>query len=227
MAFGDSITHGVVRDPIIAGHLQLWVRPFSLGEPHSYPYKLNTLLTTRYAVQTLSVVNRGVGGEAASRALSPIDRVAGEERFRGELQTYRPEVVLLMEGTNDLYFGDDAALRYGIAALDRMISEAQSQSARVFLATIPPQRPGRSDDRTRVAPQIPGFNNEILALASRRGLTVVDVYSALNANLNFYIGDDDLHPTEAGFAKIAETFYDVLRANLEVSQGATSGRSRR
>ena len=227
MAFGDSITNGVKSDPIAAGDLQFWVRPFSLGDSHSYPYKLNTLLTTRYAVQTLTVVNRGVGGEVASDILSPSDRIAGEERFRTEMQTYRPEIVLLMEGTNDLYFGDDAALRYGIAALDRMISEAQSHGARVFLATIPPQRSGRSQDRTRVAPQIPGFNNEVRSLAARRGLTVVDIYSAINTNLNLYIGDDDLHPTEAGFAKIAETFYDALRANLEVSQGTTAARSKR
>jgi lysophospholipase L1-like esterase len=214
LAFGDSITFGVDSAPLPS-------LLFSLGDSWSYPYQLNDLLLARYATQSITLNNVGVGGETASAALAPADgRSNGESRFRSELQRYRPEVVFIMEGTNDLFFGDDAALVYGIAALDRMVTEAQSQGTRVFLATIPPQRSGGIRRRDQWAAQVPGFNNEVKALATRKGVVLVDVYSAINADLRRYLGDDDVHPTVAGFRVIADTFMASIKANLETTTQA-------
>lgn len=217
LAFGDSITAGVKSDPFVAQQARPFMRLFGLGPSHSYPYKLNDLLGSRYTRQLILVDNEGLGGELASVELTPDERSVGEIRIRPVLQMYNPQVLLLMEGTNDLYFGGDKAVIYAIPSLDRMIREAQDRGTEVFLATVPPQRPGRRPDRTNVAPLIPGFNEEVRQLALRRNVVLVDVYSALNANLDLYIGDDDLHPTEAGFQKIAETFFDAIRQRLDVT----------
>jgi lysophospholipase L1-like esterase len=216
LAFGDSITFGVLSDALPA--------PFSLGESWSYPYQLNDLLRARYTTQTLAINNVGIGGETASIALSPPDRTAGESRLRGELQFYRPQVLFLMEGTNDLFFDKDSGFAtvftQGIAALDRMISEAQGQGVQVFLATIPPQRSGGAERRDQVAAVIPSFNNAIKALAARRGVVLVDVFTPLNANLARYIGKDDLHPTDEGFKVVASTFMAAIKANFETTTQA-------
>jgi len=225
LAFGDSITEGTKSDPLVAVLSRPSMGLFSLGPTHSYPFKLNDMLTSRFRSQTITVVNEGWPGETASLAQAPLDgRPIGEIRLPGELLKHQPQVLLLMEGTNDLYFGHDAGVPDAIAALDRMVDEAQRRGIEVFIATIPPQRSGRRPDRTAVVPHIPTLNNEIRALASRRGATLVDVFAVLNQNLNLYIGVDDLHPTDAGFTLIADTFFAAIRAKLDVTPATVSVR---
>jgi lysophospholipase L1-like esterase len=219
LAFGDSITHGTKTDPVAETWSQPRHRPFSLGEAHSYPYKLHSMLTGRYTSQSLSVNNVGVGGETASRALSPEGSEAGEDRIRRELLDYQPAVVLLMEGTNDLFFSQDLDPPHGIpdiiAALDRMISDADATGTQVLLATVPPQRLGTNRDK--VAQIIPQLNAEIRNLALQRNVLLVDVYAALATNMNLYIGDDHLHPTEQGMQRIADTFFEAIRATFDIT----------
>jgi lysophospholipase L1-like esterase len=230
VAFGDSLTFGTVRDPFAAVASRPHTGPMSLGGSSSYPYKLNDLLRSAYPSQSLVIDNEGWPGETASSEWWPGDeRPIGEVRLGGVLQARNPEVLLLMEGSNDLYFAVDGAPPYGISdvidALDGMISEAQARSTQVFIATLPPQRPGFDRARSTVAERIPILNGEIRALAVRRNVVLVDVYAALNGNLNLYIGNDHLHPTEAGFQKIAETFFASIRQHLDVTpQSATAGR---
>jgi lysophospholipase L1-like esterase len=53
-------------------------------------------------------------------------------------------------------------------------------------------------------------------VASRQGAVLVDVYNALLPEVTRYIGVDGLHPNEAGYAKIADVFFQAIQANLEV-----------
>ena len=93
VAFGDSITAG----DLSIGQWRLMWNP--LG---SYPTSLKSLLEARYTAQTFAVTNAGLGGEQVSSS-------SGQARFRSALLAARPEVVLLMEGANDLNgFGEDA-----------------------------------------------------------------------------------------------------------------------
>ena len=43
----------------------------------------------------------------------------------------------------------------------------------------------------------------------------VDLYQALVGNVTLYIGTDGLHPTEIGYQKIAETFFNSIQATLQ------------
>jgi lysophospholipase L1-like esterase len=196
LAFGDSLTLGVTS----AAPTMLLA-----NRPDSYPFKLGTLLTARYQTQTPESLNDGVGGEAASPT--------GRLRLPGSLDAHRPDVLLLMEGTNDLLGGQSAAQR-ALTALEEMVSLARGRGARVLLATIPPQRAGGVRNRDRVAAMIPGFNDSIRQIASRQGVPVVDVYRALENRLDL-IGVDDLHPTPQGYDLIAATFFDVIKVTLE------------
>ena len=198
VAFGDSLTAGVVSAPVgSAGRL---------AEHVSYPRQLEQRLATAYPLQRIRVVNEGRPAELAAAALP---------RLRAILAARRPEVVLLMEGTNDLGLpmatGDAA-----FYAIEMMLGAVQAAGAAPVLATIPPIRPtgGRAAAAARVEP----YNRRIRALAAARGVPLVDVHGVLvrggcsgaaSSGLPC-IGQDDLHPTARGYELIADAFFDYL-----------------
>ena len=106
-------------------------------------------------------------------------------------------------------------------ALEYMISSARSRGvSAVFLATIPPIAPGGPNDSVR--PKVLLINDEIRDLAVRSGAYLVDVYAALNADLNRYYSGNDLHPTGEGLRVIGETFYAKIREVLDITPGGAS-----
>jgi lysophospholipase L1-like esterase len=201
LAFGDSLTSGVTSPAL----------PYStivVALPDSYPSKLTPRLASRYPSQTITVDNVGWPGETATDA--------GQYRLRSELAVYRPEVLLLMEGANDLLTHSPEQV---VLVLEGMVRDAMSTGALTMIATIPPQRAGGLRNRDRVAAMIPGFNDQIRAMASRQGITVVDVYAELAKDMSL-IGQDDLHPTVQGYEVMARVFYDAIVARLEARAAA-------
>jgi lysophospholipase L1-like esterase len=203
MAIGDSLTHGTTA---------LSFSRLMTVDSDSYPHNLQGLLAARYRAQTIVVINEGVEGEEA---------VDGAQRLGRALRDHDPEVLLLMEGTNDLFFWREEAQDRAIPALEHMVQEAQDSGIRVFLATIPPQRPG--GPRDAVSKLIPAFNNAIRALASRRGAVLVDIESVVLPDMSL-VGNDDLHLTERGYQVVAEKFFAVIRGTLEIPSAAQHAR---
>jgi lysophospholipase L1-like esterase len=197
LAFGDSITAGTKSDPVT---LRL------IPAEYAYTVLLERRLDQRYTLQTPIVWNEGVGAEFTTGGLI---------RLRPLLLQFRPEVLLLMEGTNDLLDGARGA-DTAIVNLRQMIGIARSLNVQVALATVPPQRPNSVPNRSAVAALIPSFNDRIRALAAAEGVVLVDVYDGMKDNLNL-IGRDNLHPTELGFSVIADIFYDAIVRNFEAS----------
>ncbi|MEO6222719.1 MAG: GDSL-type esterase/lipase family protein, partial [Vicinamibacterales bacterium] len=192
LAFGDSITFGRcgVKDNVCP----------------PYTVRLEELLRQRYTQQNFVITTRGVSGETAE---------LGEDRLPGELSRYNPEVLLLMEGTNDLTNGA-SNVPEALESLEDMIDLARNRGVlNVFIATIPPILPGGPNNST--IPLVVPFNSQIRNLAARKNVTLVDVYSALNADLNRYYLIDDLHPVAAGLRVIGETFYESIRATLDIT----------
>lgn len=174
--------------------------------------------------QSFTVIESGIPGETASDDI-PESSVPtnGQDRLGPELSQFAPEVLLLMEGTNDLFFRHEEGVTLALAALSRMIDIAQTRGVQVFIATIPPQRLG--GPRDAVARLIPGMNAQLKTMAAGKGVTVVDVNAALSADIAAYISEDDLHPTSAGLQVIAETFYAAVRQALDTTP-VTSGLGR-
>lgn len=221
LAFGDSITEGKASEPVVVASAlfrELSRSGAALAvtamyqSPEPYPLLLQRRLASRYVLQSFAVANAGLGGETAAE---------GALRFRSVLAARVPELVLLMEGSNDLLSPQGAD--YAILALDSMVSEAMSRGVRVCLATIPPQRPNGLAARGPIAARVPPFNDQVRALAAARGVLLVDVYDAMKDRVDVLIGIDDLHPTEQGLGVIADTFYTALRNNLERTPAATAG----
>jgi lysophospholipase L1-like esterase len=54
------------------------------------------------------------------------------------------------------------------------------------------------------------------ALASQEGAVLVDLYALMLPDVFRYIGVDGLHPNEAGYARMAELFFEAIQRELEV-----------
>jgi lysophospholipase L1-like esterase len=203
LAFGDSITAGTESAPVSLGLDNL--------NPWTYTVLLRNRLAARYTLQTLIMWNEGSGGEFTTQGLI---------RLRPLLLQFRPEVLLLMEGTNDLLDGSRGA-DTAIVNLRQMIALAKSLNVQVALATVPPQRPNGVRNRGAVAAIVPAFNDRIRALAASEGVVLVDVHAAMRDNLNL-IGVDDLHPTVTGFNVIADTFYEAIVRSFQAPAASAS-----
>jgi lysophospholipase L1-like esterase len=208
VAFGNSITEGKDgNDP--GGH--------SLA--NTYPVLLRALLAARYTAQTITVANRGCGGERAVAGLDNCGQGGGVVRLPGVLNADRPQVLLLEEGINDL--GDDPrAIGPMVDALADMIQEARARGIQVFVATLLPERPGAP--KAAAVSLITPANERIRQMAAYEGARLVDLYEGFGGSPDPYIGADGLHPNQLGYQKIAELFFDAIRATLEVSSTPAS-----
>jgi lysophospholipase L1-like esterase len=206
VAFGDSITEGQTSpDPTI----------LLLNPADSYPAKLQQLLRERYVDQTITVINKGRSGEKVHED--------GEKRFPDVLDDEKPDVVLLLDGANDLLAagngGDpEDGISPIIGSLEEMLQSARRRHIPVMLATFPPQR--RDGKRGAGAPAVPDLNDEIRRLAADEGATLVDLYNGLGGTPEGSIGVDGLHPTTSGYTKIAEIWFDAIRNKYERQEGA-------
>jgi lysophospholipase L1-like esterase len=161
------------------------------------------------------VLNRGCPGESVA-APSGDTRT----RFDAIVGTGQYDVVLIMEGSNDLYapMWSDPVTQ-AANALRFLVTDAKASGVRPLLATIPPMNPaGR---RGSGAMLVPSLNDRIYQVAAAENLPIVDVYAAFNGNLSL-IGDDGLHPTAAGYQVIAKAFADAIKNSLEVKTSSTS-----
>lgn len=211
VAFGDSITYGVTATcarvtPFMTFAETMAVLQQAASDPWAYPNVLQDRLRGRYTAQTPTVVNRGVPGEEIAD---------GATRLPGTLTVDLPEVVLLQEGANDVNQGHSPA---NIAAAMRtMVREARSRGMQPYVGTILPQRPLGVGGSCRGfgADGVAAANDQLRSMAASEGAPLVDLYQAFGGVAGDLIGPDGLHPTEAGYQKIADTFFDAIRQRLE------------
>ena len=197
LAFGDSITFGR------CGPAPNTCPPYTV--------RLGELLRGRYTSQNFQIITSGEPGEKTSE---------GGARLPREVSDLNPEVVLIMEGTNDVV-AEPFNLSQSEDNLEYMIEESRNRGASViFIATIPPIPPGGPNNSH--IPRVLQLNDEIRDLAARKGAHLVDVFAALNADLNRYYSGNDLHPTGEGLRVIGETFYTKIRATLDVTPPGSS-----
>lgn len=208
LAFGDSITEG--REVSTFDDFAISGIGCPFGTMVSYPSVLNELLRGLYPTQTVTARNCGWGGEEA---------VEGVTRLPTGLSTGAYDVVLLMEGTNDLNAVHQAggsqttAVNTVVNAVVSMIRTARGGRT-VFVGTLPPQRPGGKGPRPEWVEPV---NTRLRSVVPAEGAVLVDTWAALGGAPDPYISPlpDGLHPTNAGYRKIAETFLASIRATLE------------
>jgi len=136
-------------------------------------------------------------------------------RFDDAISDSAAELVLLLEGVNDLNAprippdGDNTRIRATVDALEEMVKAAGRRNVPVMIGTLPPQRPG--GPKAGSVDLVPAFNAAVREMAAKKGAEVVDVGS-LPLSL---IGTDGLHPSEAGYQRMAEIWMEAIRARFE------------
>jgi lysophospholipase L1-like esterase len=219
LAFGDSITAGEDGQNSVAPSSSLMSARFHpmvlFPIAQRYPQELQQLLVDRYKTQSPTVDNQGSPGEMASDP-------ATLRRFTSLTSSRKYSVVLIMEGTNDLYDRDDRIFPYTYDALRSMIRDAKSRGIRPYLATIPPMNPAACVPVCRglAWSLVSGFNDGVRTLATTEGVTLVDVYQGFGGNFSL-LGPDGLHPAADGYAKIADLFFTAIKQTLETPAGSS------
>lgn len=193
LAFGDSITEGRGDDPQRARQ--------------GYPPRLEALL--QGAGVSATVLNFGEGGERTPQSLRRINQVLNQFGRPGD-------VLLLMEGTNDVSQSQDISLETTIFNLDEMAGRAETKGLTALHATIIPRKPdARRDPQNFLTDDLNGRIRNLAALRNRRE---ADPYEVLRSTPNLFGGyyavaeeDPVGHPNPAGYDLIARVFFEAIQ----------------
>jgi lysophospholipase L1-like esterase len=210
VAFGDSMTAGEVVSEGNGG-----IRILRVDVEKAYPAALERKLDGQYTTQALSIVvdNRGLRGETA---------VDGVSRLRSVLSRDSYDVLLLMDGANDLGDRDSAGARQAAEAMRSMVQSGKSRAMKVYLATLPPQNPnGCCPNRGLAWSLVEPYNDRLRQIAMDENVPLVDVYAAFGGDITTLVDVDGLHPTPAGYDRIADEFFKTIRATLEQSSASS------
>ena len=186
IAFGDSITAG------------------NGSNSGGYPPKLSGLLNGNGKPSI--VANYGNPGEQTP---------GGLDRFDSVLASFPANIVLIMEGTNDVRVGISVeTTRYNLQA---MITKTKAAGATPVISTLTPSDRGGSPT---LIPQT--WNPMIKSLASNNGILLADQYAAVlpvwgSAN------DDGIHPNDYGYQILADTWYATIASMISKSGEVGSG----
>lgn len=202
VAIGDSITYGT---------LSSFDGTFVYDVPsHSYTERLRVMLDALHAgtgptPRTYTVINEGRPGEWATE---------GAQRIQAVITQHRPQGLLLLEGINDL--SNSAGVAATVGALTSIVNTARASNVTVLVATMPQTyesfNPITGETRTNAKDLVVPFNDAIRQLVASRpnqNIHLVDLYASFGNN-RLYIGGDGLHPTEAGYERMASTFEAVM-----------------
>lgn len=239
VAFGDSITAGenglsgqptfvapstCSEPPATAGRFGAIrsldnARPQFIDLPNSYPTQLLNLLNATF-IQAFTMDNRGWPGENTQQ---------GVTRLQCVLSVDHPDTLLLLEGINTLAQGG-----FSQTAMSQVVNDLRSdiQSAHaagvsfIFVGTLLPSGNCKSGCNGTLSnnPSIQQTNSQIQAMVANNaslGATLVDLYAAYAAvdapNYTTLIDTDGLHPTPAGNALTAKTFFNAIVAKAPVT----------
>jgi lysophospholipase L1-like esterase len=199
LAFGDSITEGENGRPI---------NGFRFTDvANAYPTKLQQLFDQRMPGKGITVFNWGLGGESVTN---------NEARLKQAIAETHAEVMLLLEGINDLNGGTSPdAVTTG---LRNSIGTAKERGVQyVFVSTILPLAPencGAAPPPCRAFfttnDTISATNARIRSMVPANGATLVDTYDLFFANRTTYVDIDGLHLRPAGNQALADAFWDRL-----------------
>jgi len=176
----------------------------------TYPAQLGVLLGAGY-----QVMNFGVGGTTLlHNGDSPYVNTAAYNSSG----TFAPDIVLIMLGTNDTkpanwskaaaFDGDYKALLAHYAAL---ASHPKS------FVVLPPPVFGPNPYAISPANMDSGVIPALKKIAADTGTPLIDVYTALRGSAADF--PDNVHPGDAGNAKMAQTIYAALTASPDADGG--------
>lgn len=173
IAFGDSITSG------------------SESNTGGYPIRLQQMLEATGKPST--VYNAGIWRERTYQGVERIDTV---------LDSIKADMILIMEGTNDIRSG--YPWQTTKLNLQLMIDKAKAKGVIPILATLTPS------DRGNSGVFIPNIWNPMIRdLAKQNSIPLVDLYRAVESSWTS-LTDDGLHPNDEGSLYLAKAWNNTI-----------------
>lgn len=127
------------------------------------------------------------------------------------LANYHPHIVLLMIGTNDINGNFDIA--NAPARLGNLVDDitTRAPSTLVVVASIIPTRTDATNQRVQA------YNTSLQNLVQMRAaagkhVAFLDNYAAFSKNANYKTAlmADNLHPNDAGYVVLGQSFYGLI-----------------
>ena len=193
LAFGDSITYGMSS---------------SSGSPLTgYPLLLEYKGSRTMGGHFVSI-NAGDPGEKTTE---------GVKRIASWLSLFKPDVTLIMEGTNDAFNKiPPSTTAYNLFG---MVIQAYAYGSVPVLATIPPVIKSAYRDRTAQEKLIEQFNPTIYAIGALTGTRIAPVWESITSvpNWQLLLMDQQTanHPNDAGYRVVRDAFLKVIQ-QLEI-----------
>ncbi len=213
LAFGDSLTEGIVATDCAFIGTSLGCANYDDGAG-GYPGRLQALLRAQYPSQpTITVVNGGLAGEQTS---------GGRARFPSTMSISQ-DAAVIMEGVNDINAGVSSSAI--ISNLRNMVTTAKGAGKLVMLGTLLPcitvyydQGPLGMQPYTKCDnAAIDSVNGAIRSLATEQKVVLADFHYSFTyqgTQSSWYSGDG-LHPSEAGYQRMAELVRNLMVLNYE------------
>ena len=163
-------------------------------------------------------INRGISGQTTPQMLI---------RFRPDVIALKPQVVVILAGTNDIAGNTGPMSVETIEAnLASMFELARANNIRVVAASVLPvsdyakNREGKPITQTTRRPpeKIRALNEWIKKYAAENGLTYLDYFSATADEKGFLkeeLSNDGLHPNEKGYVVMQPLVEQAIAAALK------------
>lgn len=194
LSIGDSFTEGqlVERVPPVPPATTP-TQVYSFADP-PYPEALEMLLRADPRFRpTADVDNEGASGECASIRGCSGNVTSGQSRIEGLTTTKKYDVVIILEGFNDLNAGGN--LSGAIEALRFMGRTARTSGATVLMGRIHVMRADMWE--------------------AIRTMALQEEFARVDFGTSVEIGTDNVHPTQDGYEQMAAIAYDAIKAVIK------------
>jgi acyl-CoA thioesterase-1 len=184
---GHSVPSGYARTPL--------VKTFD-----SYPYLFLEKLKAEYPYAVVNIIVTAKGGENAE---------SGAARFKRDVLTHKPDVLLIDYALNDFGLG----LERSYKAWNKMIKLAKKQHIKIILLTPSPDLRVNLSDSTNSLKQ---HADQIVALAKENNIGLADPFEVFSTlyrrgdSLENYMAQVN-HPNRAGNQLIADEIMKWFR----------------
>ena len=150
-----------------------------------------------------TVLNHGIDGERSDQIRA---------RFEADVVEHSPRAVVIIAGVNDVYQGRES--QHVIDQLVAMYDRARQARIAVVAGTIVPYNTARPEQNARMR-EINEWIRTFTLTADH--VAYADTRAAVAASNNgdlLFESPDDLHPSPAGYRRMAETIEPALRRVL-------------
>ncbi len=149
---------------------------------------------------SLPVVNKGISGDWALRAV---------ERFDRDVIALKPKKLVMLIGTNDL--GNGRSIEDISTNIEAMVKSAESKDIETFLCSVLPVRGKYISNHP--LDDIIKINSKLKKIAQKNNTKYIDFHTPLidsagTFSINYTA--DGLHPSRAGYAKMTKILLPLL-----------------